>query len=91
MKSSIIVQRRMSESVMSAATYIIYNKRKNSPSSFPALVGWRTCAIGVKDWNDRNVYPYSGSDFCFGTYSQINRKSGYFDILIIIQDLRSYK
>lgn len=91
MKSSIIVQRRMSESVMSAATYIVYNKRKNSPSSSPAFVGWRTCAIGVKDWNDRNVYPSSGNNTCFGKYTQINRKRGGLDILIIIQDLRSYK
>lgn len=91
MKSSIIVQRRISESVISAATYIVYNKRKNSSSSSPSFVGWRTCAIGVKDWNEHNVYPSSGDNTCIGTYSQINRKRGGLDILIIIQDSRSYK
>ena len=85
MKSSIIVQRRKSRDALTDAIFISYGKCEKLVSPF---IGWRKCAIGVRNCN---VYPYSGSDFCFGTYSQINRKSGYFDILIIIQDLRNYK
>ena len=91
MKSSIIVQRRISEDVMLSPMYIVYNKFKSSPSLSTSSIGWRPCAIGVKNWNKHNVYPSSGDNTCIGTYSQINRKRGGLDILIIIQDLSSYK